>query len=141
MNTSKNAADIIRNILGNRNNLLILALIGVLVLILAMPQGESEKEITGHMNQTEEENGEELEERLERILKNTQGVGEVRVMITKTGQEESFAKEEGSNEVEGVVVVAEGAENPDVKKKIQDIVVALFPVEVHKIEIVKMKAE
>lgn len=141
MNTSKNAADIIRNILGNRNNLLILALIGVLVLILAMPQGESEKEITGHMNQTEEENGEELEERLERILKNTQGVGEVRVMITKAGQEESFAKEEGSNEVEGVVVVAEGAENPDVKKKIQDIVVALFPVEVHKIEIVKMKAE
>lgn len=141
MNTSKNAADIIRNILGNRNNLLILALIGVLVLILAMPQGESEKEITGHMNQTEEENGEELEERLERILKNTQGVGEVRVMITKAGQEESFAKEEGNNEVEGVVVVAEGAENPDVKKKIQDIVVALFPVEVHKIEIVKMKAE
>lgn len=37
MDTSKKGADIIRNIMGNRNNLLILALLGVLVLVLAIP--------------------------------------------------------------------------------------------------------
>ena len=55
MNTLKNAADIIKNILGNRNNLLILALIGVLVLILAMPSGES-KEETSYTAKKESEN-------------------------------------------------------------------------------------
>lgn len=37
MDMSKKGADIIRNIMGNRNNLLILALLGVLVLVLAIP--------------------------------------------------------------------------------------------------------
>lgn len=142
MNTLKNAADIIKNILGNRNNLLILAFIGVLVLILAMPSGESKEETSYTAKKESENEQDELETRLERILKNTEGVGEVRVMITGKEEGESFTKEEsGENDVEGVVVVAEGAENPNVKKKIQDIVLALFPIEAHKIEIVKMKAE
>lgn len=140
MDTWKNGADIMKRILGNRNNLLILALLGVLVLVFAIPT--EKKEDTASYETKETEGKEELEERLERILKNTEGVGAVKVMITQKGEEDSFTgeKEEGS-EVEGVVVVAEGAENPVVKKKIQDIVVALFPIEVHKIEIVKMKAD
>ena len=85
---------------------------------------------------------EQLEERLERILKHTEGVGEARVMITEAEDTKSFASDkENEGTVEGVVVVAQGATDPAVKKKIQDIVIALFPIEAHKIEIVKMKAD
>lgn len=141
MDTSKKGADIIRNIMGNRNNLLILALLGVLVLVLAIP---TEKKTDSGMNlkTNEEADGEQLEERVERILKHTEGVGDVRVMITEAEEAGRFATEkEEEGTVEGVVVVAEGATDPAVKKKIQDIVIALFPIEAHKIEIVKMKAD
>ncbi len=40
--------------------------------------------------------------------------------------------------VEGVLVVAEGGENAKTAKNISDAVLALFPVEVHKIKVVKM---
>lgn len=43
MDTSKKGADIIRNIMGNRNNLLILALLGVLVLVLAIPSRKKDR--------------------------------------------------------------------------------------------------
>ena len=139
MDTSKKGADIIRNIMGNRNNLLILALLGVLVLVLAIPT-EKKTESKMDFKANEEAGGEQLEERLERILKHTEGVGEVRVMITEAEDTKSFASDkENEGTVEGVVV--QGATDPAVKKKIQDIVIALFPIEAHKIEIVKMKAD
>ena len=137
MDTSKKGADIIRNIMGNRNNLLILALLGVLVLVLAIPT-ERKTESKMDFKENEEAGGEQLEERLERILKHTEGVGE----ITEAEDTKSFASDkENEGTVEGVVVVAQGATDPAVKKKIQDIVIALFPIEAHKIEIVKMKAD
>lgn len=139
MNTSKNGANIIKRILGNRNNLLMFALLGALILILAIPTESGRKE---PVLESKEEKGGETEERLERILKNTEGVGNVRVMITKKERENGFSGEqEESGEVEGVVIVAEGARDSAVKKKIQDIVMALFSIEAHKIEIVKMKAD
>ena len=141
MDTSKKGADIIRNIMGNRNNLLILALLGVLVLVLAIPT-EKKTESGMNLKTNEEADGEQLEERLERILKHTEGAGDVRVMIMEAEEAGRFVTEkEEEGMVEGVVVVAEGATDPAVKKKIQDIVVALFPIEAHKIEIVKMKAD
>lgn len=127
-----------KNILANKNNLVIIALIGILLLIIAIPTGKSESVTSTTSTQTEKK--EELEERLERILKNTEGVGNVKVMITQNEGETSFesdSKEDGT--IIGVVIVAEGAEDGAVKKKIQDIVLALFPIEAHKIEIVKMK--
>lgn len=125
-----------KNILENRNNLLLIALVGILLLVVALPTGKSETVVTTDTGK-ENESKEQVEERLERVLKSTEGVGEVRVMIT----EEKGTFEESSNQcnVQGVVVVAQGAEDAGVKKKIQDIVLALFPIEAHKIEIVKMK--
>lgn len=43
--------------------------------------------------------------------------------------------------VEGVVVVAQGAERPEVSKNITEAIVALFDIEPHKIKVVKMKSE
>ena len=49
-----------------------------------------------------------------------------------------FVAKEIVPEVEGVLVVAEGGGNAKVAKNISDAVLALFPVEVHKIKVVKM---
>ncbi len=43
--------------------------------------------------------------------------------------------------VEGVVVIAQGGDRPEVKKNITEAIVALFDIEPHKIKIVKMKSE
>lgn len=143
MDTSKNGAAIIKRILGNRNNLLIIALLGAVLLILAMPTKQEESGLSyGNQAEKEEETTEEVEGRLERILEDTEGVGKVKVMITGSEEKTGLAEDEDTEcDVEGVVVVAQGAENAAVKKKIQDIVLALFPIEAHKIEIVKMEAD
>lgn len=49
-----------------------------------------------------------------------------------------FVTREVKPQIEGVVVVAEGAGNAVVVKNISDAVMALFPIEVHKIKVVKM---
>lgn len=126
-----------KNILENRNNLLLIALVGILLLVVALPTGKNENTIVN--TQSENKNKEQVEERLERVLKSTEGVGEVRVMITETEEKGTFEESSNQCNVQGVVVVAQGAEDAGVKKKIQDIVLALFPIEAHKIEIVKMK--
>ena len=43
--------------------------------------------------------------------------------------------------VQGVVVIAEGGGNPAVQQNILEAVQALFPVEAHKIKIMKMEGE
>ena len=43
--------------------------------------------------------------------------------------------------VEGVVVIAQGGDRPEVKKNITEAIVALFDIEPHKIKKVKMKSE
>ncbi len=127
-----------KNILENRNNLLLIALVGILLLVVALPTGKSETAVTTDTGK-ENESKEQVEERLEQVLKSTEGVGEVRVMITETEEKGTFEENSNQCNVQGVVVVAQGAEDAGVKKKIQDIVLALFPIEAHKIEIVKMK--
>ena len=49
-----------------------------------------------------------------------------------------FVAKEVNPKVEGVLVVAQGAESAAVVKNISDAVMALFPVEAHKIRVVKM---
>lgn len=43
--------------------------------------------------------------------------------------------------IKGVVIVAEGGENPTVISEISDAVMALFPVEAHRIKVVKMSSK
>lgn len=101
-----------------KNQLLIGLLIGVLLLIVAIPTGK-----TG-----EKENySTDMEKRLESILGDMEGVGTVKVMIT--------TKDMG--EVEGVAVIADGGDNPVVVRRITSVVEALFDVETHKIMVIK----
>lgn len=101
-----------------------------------------------------------LEEKLAEILSQIQGVGKVYVMITlqeseelivekdtAESQEQTVYETEGNlsvpyviktifPKVEGVAVIAEGAESGAVTKTITEIVQALFDLEIHKIKVV-----
>ena len=177
-----------------KNQLIIGGLAGVLLLVLALPTEkknspkeeiqEREAEQTGESSESRFAGYErELEQKLEQILREMEGVGRVEVMITLQDEGESvvekditrnsqeiaeedgtvkrntqerqyqegtiYSQREGSSgqpfvtkevvpKVQGVLVVAEGGGNAKVAKNISDAVLALFPVEVHKIKVVKM---
>ena len=55
------------------------------------------------------------------------------------GAETPFVVSETMPEVRGVLVVAQGADDPQVVKQISEGIMALFRVEAHKIKVVKMK--
>ena len=115
-------------LLGNKKNQwLILLLVGILLVVIAIPTKSSseEKRVVDSKNWSTSE----TEQRLENILSQMQGIGEVHVMITY--------KQE--NEVEGVVVVAEGGEQGVTVQKITEVVRALFDVDSHKIKVIDSK--
>lgn len=115
-------------LLGNKKNQwLILLLVGILLVVIAIPtkSGTEEKSVGA----SKEWSTSETEQRLENILSQMQGIGEVHVMIT-------YRQE---NEVEGVVVVAEGGEQGVIVQKITEVVRALFDVDSHKIKVIDSK--
>ena len=110
-----------------KNQWLILLLVGILLVVIAIPTKSSseEKSVVDSKNWSTSE----TEQRLENILSQMQGIGEVHVMIT-------YRQE---NEVEGVVVVAEGGEQGVTVQKITQVVRALFDVDSHKIKVIDSK--
>lgn len=110
-----------------KNQWLILLLVGILLVVIAIPTKSSseEKSVVDSKNWSTSE----TEQRLENILSQMQGIGEVHVMIT-------YRQE---NEVEGVVVVAEGGEQGVTVQKITEVVRALFDVDSHKIKVIDSK--
>ena len=90
----------------------------------------------------EDQNAEKtrLESRLEELLSNVEGVGEVEVIIM-TGDEgntENFSIS-SKNEVTGVLVAAQGAGSAVTVQNIQQAIMALFQIDANKIRIMKMK--
>ena len=102
----------------NKNHLLIGLLVGILLLIIAIPTGEMK---------TKNDHNTDLEQRLVSILEGMEGVGKVKVMITFTNDET----------VEGVAIVAEGGGNSVVVCNITEVVEALFSVETHKMKVIR----
>lgn len=82
--------------------------------------------------------GSELEIKLASILQNTEGVGRVQVLLMTGNGQKGFCSSD-TEEVTGVLIAAEGADNPVIKQNIQQAVMALFQIEAHKIKIMKMK--
>ena len=109
-----------------------------------------------------------LEQELEELLGTVSGVGKVKVMITLQNMgEDILDKNMDSDEngyssatvlydcgdyeapyvirkdtpqIQGVVVVCEGGSDSIVISKISDVIMSLFPIEMHKITVVKMSA-
>ncbi len=112
------------------NKLIICLLVGVFLLVICIPTNSRKESDEEGLPETETlTETEELEQRLEAILQKVQGVGQVEVMITRTGE---------YNQIEGVVIVADGADIPQVKQDILETAEALFPIAAHKIKVCKM---
>ena len=187
-----------------KDNLLILLLAGVLLVVIALPtknsqrqqtdaaQGQTDDSPAGTVRNSDpdstcfedmEEYAAYLERRLEDMLSHISGVGAVQVMVTlKASQELVLEKDQqtqssntteednqgghryigqvnqsettvyhssGNNEpyvvktllpqVEGVVVVAQGAGTGNINRSITDVIQALFDVEIYKVKVVKME--
>jgi len=182
-----------------KSDWLVLALIGAILLVIVLPESDSKKQngqdtintnAAGSSNRTENtaqndmaEYTSYLEEKLEEVLREIEGVGKVRVMLTLSDKGEAIVekdtkdvsnsvKETGTNgeskdtfereiqsetirvedetgtypyvaktvlpTIEGILVVAEGGGNAGVAAQISKAVLALFPIEAHKIIVVKM---
>ena len=102
----------------NKNHLVLFLLVGILLIVIAIPTDSGEIQTAA---------GTSLENRLEKVLGQMSGVGEVSVMIT-------YREDEN---VEGVAIVAEGGDNAVVVRNITEVVQALFDVDSHKIKVIK----
>lgn len=108
-------------LLPKKNQWWIVLLIGILLIVVATPTKISTEQTV------ENSTGTELEGRLERLLENMSNVGQVQVMITS----------QKNGDVEGIVVLADGAKDPVVIQKITEVVQALFQVDAHKIKVIE----
>lgn len=110
-----------------KNQWVILLLVGVLLVVIAIPttSGSNNDIVHTETGRTTTE----MEERLEYILSQMQGIGDVHVMITY--REDAQA--------EGVVVVAKGGGNAVVVQQITETVRALFDLDAHKIRVIESK--
>lgn len=80
---------------------------------------------------TEKDVGSTEEIMFESFLEQTEGVGDTEVMI----------KKDKNGDVQGIIIAAKGAENPNVIKTIKDAAVTLFGVEAHKVKVFKYSQE
>ena len=118
-------------------------LLGLLLAVAAMPVSHENRENTSSVLVKETEYAaekSELETKLESLLSNVEGVGKIQVMLM-TGVSQNTGDFYNSKEVEitGVLIAAQGADDPVTVQNIQQAVMALFQIEAHKIKIMKMK--
>lgn len=121
---------------------IVILLLGLLLSVIALPVSKKSSTpkqtiLMDNSTQSTDEIQSSLERRLQNILENVEGVGEVKVMLM-TGEQQGIYRS-GETEVRGVLIAAEGASDPVVVQKIQQAVMALFQIEAHKIKIMKMK--
>lgn len=113
--------------LPKKSQWLIILLVGILLVVIAIPTDtESGTGTFGTYDETEISTT-DMERRLENLLGQMQGVGEVHTMIT-------YQEDES---VEGIVVIAEGGGNAVVVRNITEVVQALFAVDSHKIKVIE----
>lgn len=109
-----------RFIKGKNAKYLIFLCIGVMVLIASSSFTNDNKISKGYNS--------ELEKRLTQILNQIDGVENVSVMISCK-----------NNVAEGVIIVAQGVENPTIKNNIHNAAIAALGVKSHKVEVFSKK--
>ena len=146
-----------------KENLGVLLLVGLLLLVIALPtRQENENTITEENTQETDQSLQEqdwqtkMEERLVEVLEQVQGVGKVEVFLTCEGTQEKVVEKDETEtvyerdsrgnqtpyvsaeiypQVTGILVVAQGGDDPVVIQNIQEAVQVLFQVEAHKIKV------
>ena len=118
----------------------ILLLLGILLAVAAMPVSSKQQKNTSVSIQTADAQKSELEEKLESLLTNVDGVGKVQVILmTDEKKDQQSFYNSGTIQVTGVLISAEGGGDPVVVQNIQQAGMALFQVDAHRIRIMKMK--
>ena len=115
----------LNKLLKNKNNqaLLVILIIGVVLIFLSGIKSSDTKTISG--------NSVSEEERLEQILSDIKGAGDVSVMITY--HEPSKENNNEINKVKGAVVTAEGSIDASVRSAISAAVCAALDLPAHKV--------
>ena len=121
---------------------IVILLLGLLLSVIALPVSKKSSTpkqtiLMDNSTQSTDEIQSSLERRLQNILENVEGVGEVKVMLMTEEQQGIYRS--GETEVRGVLIAAEGVSDPVVPQEIQQAVRAVFHIEAHKIKIMKMK--
>lgn len=142
-----------------KDKLILIFLVGILLVIIKLPTKSSSKSNTNEYNiqnsaaKNAVSDYESLTElRLEEILSKVTGVGKTNVaVIIKDSGKTVLNVEDGYNtskkiekedkpEIQGVLIVAEGAGNVEIVSEITDAVSALLGIPVNKIKVLKMEA-
>lgn len=144
----------------NKNPFWIFIVVGILILIIIMPFDKFEKKQSESVLYPQIQSDENIhsdspktEEKLEEILSKIEGVGNVKVMITYKQNQSSgnvlsdsfyYRSNESEQEitvsdVEGVLIVCEGGNRPETIELISETIQALFPVDVHKIKVTRLR--
>lgn len=118
-----------------KTDYIVIMLCGLLLLVIATPTG-SKINLKNGVKDNLAATSDEI--RLKNVLEKMNGVGRVEIMINKKEEQKTNLFGDEKQQVEGIVVVAEGADYPSVNKDIMEAIMALFDVEAHKIKIVKM---
>ena len=112
-------------------------LIGVLLLVIAIPVKSDKTGGYVSGSDTYKTSDEEIsdydvymEQRIEKILSQVDGVGKVNVMVTLENTDDTA--------IGGVVIVAQGGDNGSVVSNITSALEALLGIPVHKIKVLKM---
>ena len=113
--------------LPKKNTWMILLLVGILLVVIAIPTKTKSENSTLSIYNEPECDETDMEKRLENLLQQMQGVGEVHAMITYRDDEQ----------VEGIVIIADGGGDAVVARNITEVVRALFDVDSHKIKVIE----
>jgi stage III sporulation protein AG len=158
----------IKNLIKGRGvGVLLYILLGLGAVLMLLPNTNDNN---ASVSEVDEVSYDDTEDKMERLLSCVEGAGEVRVMITyKNSGSVELAKDvstekdkertsdksnvvlggdnkpvvlaENTPRIEGIVIVAQGGGNIEVKNSLIRAAQALLGVEVNKIEVLKMKVE
>lgn len=142
-----------------KDKLILIFLVGILLVIIKLPTKSSSKNNTNEYNiqssvtkSAGSNYGTLMELQLEEILSKVTGVGKTNVaVILKDSGKTVLNLEDSDNtskkiekedkpEIQGVLIVAEGAGNVEIVSEITDAVSALLGIPVNKIKVLKMEA-
>ena len=115
--------------LPKKNTWMILLLIGILLVVIAIPTKTEPRVNSLSIYDDVSPNETDMEKRLQSLLQQMQGVGEVHTMITYRDDKQ----------VEGIVIIADGGGDAVVVRNITEVVRALFDVDSHKIKVIEKK--
>lgn len=113
--------------LPKKNAWMILLLVGVLLVVIAIPTKTEPKNSSLSIYDETGQEATDMEKRLQNLLQKMQGVGEVHTMITYRDDKQ----------VEGIVIIADGGGDAVTVRNITEVVRALFDVDSHKIKVIE----